>query len=142
MKKKFLYFFGWLLAVSFVLINIYSSQTIHPLFIRLVNQPQKPDVILFLKKIKGTKEFSQQLDYFKNLYGEEIEKEVYAEEVKRREEIKKLEAILPKNPKARDVLVKLAILYFEDGKPNAAKDYYQKAKAIDPLVKIRELEKL
>jgi tetratricopeptide (TPR) repeat protein len=108
----------------------------------LVNQQKKSDAVLFLKKIKGTKEFPQQLNYYKSIYGQDIEKEVFAEEIKRKEEIKKLETILEKNQKARDVLLKLAILYFEDENFKKAQEYYQRAKEIDPMVKVEELEKL
>jgi tetratricopeptide (TPR) repeat protein len=97
---------------------------------------------LFLKKIKRTKEFPQQLNYYKNIYGQDIEKEVFTEEIKRKEEIKKLEIILQKNQKARDVLVRLAILYFEDEDFKKAKEYYQRAKEVDPMVKVEELERL
>jgi len=126
----------------YVLINIFSSQTVNGLFFNLVNQQKKPDAILFLKKIKETKEFPQQFQYFKNIYGQDIEKEVFADETKRKEEIKKFEALLQKNPKARDVLVRLAILYFEDGNFKKAKEYYQRAKEVDPMVKVVQLEKL
>lgn len=124
----------------FVLINVYSSQVLHPLFFNLVNNQKKSDAVLFLKKIKGTQKFPQQLQYFKNIYGQDIEKEVFAEEIKRKQEIIKFETLLQKNAKARDVLIKLAILYFEDGDLNKAKEYYQRAKNIDPMVKIEELE--
>jgi tetratricopeptide (TPR) repeat protein len=128
--------------VSFIIVNIYFSQTLHPLFFKLVNQPKKSDIVLFLKKIKNTREFPQQLQYFKNIYGQDIEKEVFAQELKRREEIIKLETALKKNEKAKDILVKLAILYFEEGNLNKAREYYQRAKKVDPMIKMKELEKL
>lgn len=142
MTKKILLPSIFLVLTAFVLVNLYSSQVLHPLLFNLVNNQKKPDAILFLKKIKGTKEFPQQLQYYKSIYGERIEKEVFAQEIKRQEEIKKLEIVLQKNEKARDVLVRLAILYFEDGNLKKAKDYYQKAKEVDPMVKVEELEKL
>jgi len=142
MTRKIFYAIILLIIGFFTLINVYSSQILHPLFFNLVNQQKKSDAVVFLKKIKGTKEFPQQLNYYKNIYGGEIEKEVFAEEVRRKEEIRKLETLLQKNEKARDVLVRLAILYFEDEDFKKAKEYYQKAKEIDPMVKVGELEKL
>lgn len=82
------------------------------------------------------------LNYFQSIYGKDIENEVFFEENQRKEEIKKLKLILEKNPKARDLLLKLAVLYFEDNNFSQAKFYYQKAKEIDPAVKIEELERL
>lgn len=142
MTKKILWPSIFFVLAAFILVNLYSSQALHPLFFNLVNHQKKSDAILFLKKIKGTKEFPQQLNYFKNIYGEEIEKEVFVDEIKRKEEIKKLETILQKNEKARDVLVRLAILYFEDSNSSKAKAYYQRAKTIDPMIKNEELEGL
>ena len=141
MTKKILKVFIFFLLAAFVLINFYSFQVFQPLFFSLINTQRKSDAVLFLKKIKKHKEFNQQLVYFKNLYGPEIEKDVFEEEIKRKREIKKLETLLQKNEKARDVLLKLAILYFEDENFKKAKEYYQKAKKIDPQIKIEELEK-
>lgn len=142
MKKKILISFIVTLSALFLLANIYFSQTLHPLFFKLVGQKDKETAILFLKKIKGQAEFEKQMAYFKRLYSDEIENQVYQDERKRKEEIKKLEQILLLNPKARDVLIKLAILYFEDGNFNKARQYYQTAKEVDPLLEIEELERL
>lgn len=142
MIKKIFFLILLIVLGLFVFSNIYSSQFFPPLLFTLVNQQKRSDAILFLKKIKKTKEFPQQLNYYKNIYGQEIEKEVFAEELKRKEEIKKLKMLLKKNQKARDVLVKLAILYFEEEDFKKAKEYYQKAKEVDPQIKIEELEKI
>ncbi len=142
MIRKIFYPLVLLTFGFFTLINIYFSQTLHPLFFNLTNNQKKTDAVLFLKKIKGTKEFPQQLQYFKNIYGQDIEKEVFTDETRRKEEVKNLETILLKNEKARDILVKLAILYFEDGNLIKAKDYYQRAKAIDPMIKNEKLEEM
>lgn len=141
-KKKIFFLLTFIIGIFFLLVNILSSQTVYPLFFSLVNQPKKREAILFLRKIKGTKEFPNQLAYFKKIYGKEIEKEVFAEEIKRKEEIKKFETLLQKNKKARDILLKLAGLYFEDGNFKKAKDYYLKAKEVDPQIKVEGLEKI
>lgn len=142
MTKKILFPIIIIIFSLFIFINLSASQSPPSLFLNLVNQQKKSEAILFLKKIKKTKEFSQQLEYFKNIYGKTIEKEVFAEEEKRRKEIKKLESLLEKNEKARDVLINLAVLYFKEKDFKKAKEYYQKAKGIDPMVKIDDLEKI
>lgn len=126
----------------FLLLNLYFSQKFSFLIVSLANNPNKNEAILFLKKIKNTKFFPLMLNYFQSIYGKDIENEVFFEENQRKEEIKKLKLILEKNPKARDLLLKLAVLYFEDNNFSQAKFYYQKAKEIDPAVKIEELERL
>lgn len=142
MIRKIFYPLVLLTFGFFALVNVSSFQSLPSLFFNLVNNQKKSDAVLFLKKIKGAEEFPQQLQYFKKIYGGEIEKEVFADEIKRKEEIKNLETILQKNEKARDVLVKLAILYFESNDINKAKKYYQRAKEVDPQIKIKQIDGL
>jgi len=43
---------------------------------------------------------------------------------------------LKKNPKSRDILTNLAILYQEDGNDKLAQEYFNKAKEVDPNLTI------
>lgn len=134
-----LFLFGFLI---FVALNILFSQNFPYLITKIITDQNKNEVILFLKKIKDTPDFITQLNYYKKIYGSEIESEVYLEDKKRDEEIEKLEKALKLNPKARDVLVKLALLYLQKKEKKKAKEYYFKAKEIDPWIKIQLLEEI
>lgn len=128
--------------VVFVFLNIFFSQNFPYLITKIITDQNKNEVILFLKKIKDTPDFIAQLNYYKKIYGSEIENEVYLEDQKRDEEIKILEKALKINPKARDVLVKIALLYLQKKEKKRAKEYYLKAKKIDPWLKIELLEEI
>lgn len=134
-----LFLFGFLI---FVALNILFSQNFPYLITRIITDQNKNESILFLKKIKDSQEFVSQLNYYKKIYGSEIESEVYLENKKRDEEVKKLEKVLKLNPKARDVLVKLALLYLQKKEKIKAREYYLKGKEIDPWLKIELLEEI
>lgn len=140
MKKIFL-FAVWLILGFLVIVNIYYSQNLDPLFFKLANAGKKDSALAFLKKIKHTTEFDKQMKVFEQIYGASFKEDFFADTVRRKDEINKLTAILSKNQKARDVLVKLSILYNEEENLQKAKEYYQKAKEIDPKITVPELEK-
>ncbi|NCP17529.1 hypothetical protein GW853_03210 [Candidatus Kuenenbacteria bacterium] len=81
--------------------------------------------------------FQAELDKYKVIYGDEIEKQVFAEKYQRQQQISTLEVLLQKNPQARDVLYTLYQLYLADGKTNNAQEYLKKAQQIDPMIKNR-----
>ena len=54
---------------------------------------------------------------------------------KRKETMAEFESLLQKNPKSRDLLYNLYLLYNEDGNKIKAEEYLKKAKEIDPTVK-------
>ena len=118
----------------FLILNVYLSQTISPLYEKLTNNDKKA-TIEYLKKIKTLPYFKTELKKFTNIFGQSIVKEVFFDDEQRKIKIKKLEEALKKNPKSRDVLISLAILYQEDGNERLAKEYFKKAKEIDPMIK-------
>ncbi|MGB9882962.1 MAG: hypothetical protein ACPLRN_00375, partial [Microgenomates group bacterium] len=65
-------------------------------------------------------------------YQQPLSKLVFYEENQQKQEIKKLEQILGKNPYARDVLYRLFQDYQQLGYQKKAQQYLEKAKAIDP----------
>lgn len=140
-KKSALYIFIYLFFV-YAILNLYASQNFDPLFFHLMTRRQKKDAVAFLKKIQKTPYFTDQLYVFARLYGSSIQNDLQKETQERMMEIATLEAVLEKNGKARDILVKLAILYYENDQPSRAKNYYQQAKNIDLEVKIDQLEVL
>jgi len=122
------------LLLFFLSLNIFFSQNIHPLYQKLVNEEKKA-VIEYLKKIKSLSVFKAELKKFTAIFGKQIANEVFFEDEQRKIKIKKLEAVLQKNPKSRDVLYALSKLYQEDGNERLAREYLKKAKEIDPMIK-------
>lgn len=127
--------FVLLLAIFFLLtINIIASQSVSPLFYG-VAKGEKNTVIVFLQKIERLPEFSNFLEMNKNIYGETIANKVYSPQKNRSEKIASLKNLLIKNPKSRDVLYDLYLLYKEAGNENKASEYYTRAKEIDPTLR-------
>ena len=135
-KKLFLVkvFFS-LLIFFFLSFNVFFSQNIPPLYQKLVNEERKA-VIEYLKSIKSLPFFKTELKKFAAIFGRQIVNEVFFEDQQRKIKIKKLEEALKKNPKSRDVLMSLAILYQEDGNEKLAREYFNKVKEVDPNLSI------
>jgi len=93
-------------------------------------------VISYLKKIKKQPFFKSELKKFTQIFNQSIAKEVFFEDEQRKIKIKKLKEALKKNPKSRDILTNLAILYQEDGNDKLAQEYFNKAKEVDPNLTI------
>jgi len=132
LKKIYISFF-FLIAFLFLLLNIYFSQKIPPLYSKFVSE-DKQAIITYLKQIKNLPIFKKDLKKFSIIFGEKIEKAVFLEEEERKIKIKKLETVLQKNPKSRDVLYSLYKLYQESGNYQLAEKYLQKAKEVDPVI--------
>lgn len=126
-------FFSVIFLGIFLVLNIYFSQNLSPIFFNLVNNDKK-SVIDFLKNIRVSPEFEKQIKYFENIYGLSIRTEVFEEELQRESEIKQLEQILRRNPYSRDVLYRLYQLYLEKGDNKIAQKYLRLAKEIDPNI--------
>ena len=129
-KKISLDFFK-LLLIFFLFLNILASQEISSLYFQIVNN-EKPAVVAFLKKIRRLPEFSFFFKTNKNIYGPLLEKQVFEDERKKEEKLVKLESLLQKNPKARDVLYELYLTNKDLGNEKRAEKYLKMAKEIDP----------
>ncbi|MCX7955498.1 MAG: hypothetical protein N2593_00070 [Patescibacteria group bacterium] len=132
-KKIFLNYFFYFFLILFLISNMFFSQNINSLFIKIVNFEKKP-TIEFLKKIAEKPYFEKQLLYFENIFQESLKNSVFKEKNELNDKIKKLEQILEKNPKSRDVLYSLSVLYHQKKDEKKANEYFQKAKEIDPLI--------
>jgi tetratricopeptide (TPR) repeat protein len=132
---SFLRIFPFSFVFIFLIINIYFSQNISPLYQEIINN-EKEAVISYLKKIKKQPFFKSELKKFTQIFNQPIAKEVFFEDEQRKIKIQKLKEALKKNPKSRDILISLAILYHEDGNERLAKEYFKKAKEIDPNLSI------
>lgn len=122
-----------LFFLFFLLLNIYFSQKISPIFFGLVNN-EKKSTVLFLQKIRDREDFDKQLKYFEEVFGPSIKNDVFAKELKRKSKIKQLEQILDKNLQARDVLYSLYLLNLEKSDKTAAEKYLKLAKEVDPTL--------
>jgi tetratricopeptide (TPR) repeat protein len=69
-----------------------------------------------------------------NVYGKELQTEVNKEVKERQDTIDLLQKLLEKNPKARDVLYDLAVLYKENYETDKANEYLKRAQEVDPSI--------
>lgn len=122
-----------LLFGFFVVVNIFSSQIISPVYLRLVNE-DRGAVVSFLKKIMLFPQFTNEYKNYHTIYGKAFENEVFSEKKAREKKINELEQILVNNPKERDVLYSLYLLYRADGDEKQAGEYLERAKAVDPAI--------
>jgi len=128
--KSLFVFFVFILLI----INLISSQVISPVYFRFINN-DKSATISFLEKIKKIPEFKKILEMNKNIYGKTVEEETFRQENEKKLMINNLEQKLRINPKARDVLYSLYLLYKESGDNLTAEKYFKHAKEIDPSVR-------
>jgi len=123
----------FILIFVYVLTNIFFSQNLSHLYFELVKE-DRAAVVNFLNKIKKLPIFPEYLRVNKKIYGDALEKEVFAENVKRKQTIAEAELLLEKNPKSRDILYNLYLLYKEDGDDIKAGEYLRRAKEVDPAI--------
>lgn len=132
--NNYLNFLFIIFFLFFLILNIYFSQAISPLYKKLINNDKKA-AIEYLKNIKTLSYFNDELQKFTDIFGQSIIKDVFFDDEQRKIKIKKLEEALKKNPKSPDVLINLSLLYKENGNNKLAKEYLEKAKKIDPMIK-------
>jgi hypothetical protein len=122
--------------------NIRVSQTVNPLYFQMFSpsnvqygHQNKSATVEFLKRIRTHDEFPAYLSIATAMYGSEIPRDVEREVLARREKITRLEALLNKNPKSRDILYALYELYLSlRENEQIAQSYLDKARSIDPIV--------
>lgn len=122
------------LCAMFLLLyfNIVASQLIPPLYFTLFED--KKATAGFLQAIQSLPEFDEYFAMAKVMYGQSLEDEVYQEARERRQKIDRLEALLQRNAKARDVLYSLSLLYRAEGDRERAEDYLRRAREVDPMI--------
>lgn len=126
--------FAFVSLILFLTANIAASQTMPSLYYDFVNDGREMAYKL-LQKIKRLPEYNEVLATQKILYGNDLEAEVEAPHIKRKEMIAKLESALKKGQKGRDILYALYLLHSEEGNYDKAQDYLKQAQEIDPLTK-------
>ncbi len=127
--------------ILYLALNIVASASISPVYFHLVNSLQGgsvkkyESVVEFLKSVRTTPVFTEELAFYRAQYGTRVQDAVYANDKKRRATIGILEQLLQKNPRSPQVLYRLSLLYTEDGNVKKAQDYLEKAKELDPGIK-------
>lgn len=117
----------------FLTLNITASQFISPIYHGMINE-QKKSVVEYLKKILPFPFYKNELLAYQKFYGKELENEVLREKIARDALINKLEQLLEKNPKERDVLYSLYLLNKESGDDKKAYEYLSRSKEVDPNI--------
>ncbi|MDO8609676.1 MAG: hypothetical protein Q7R95_03955 [bacterium] len=122
-----------ILLTILLIINIVSSQNISPLYAQITNYNVKA-ATQFLKDIRFLPFFSNELKTHAQIYGKDIENQVFSEEIMQKQLIQKYEQLLASNPESRDLLYGLYELYYKVGDKDKAVMYLHRAKEIDPNI--------
>lgn len=130
------------LVLLFVAINVYASQSFHPLLFKIVGPPDVGATKQFLSYIEDTPAYHQQYDHFNRMYGGVFAQEDIEAEFSLSNELDKYNALLEKSPNTPAILVKIALVHLDRRDISQAREYYARAKAIDPWVEVEELENL
>ena len=130
------------IATLFCIANVYLTQDLAPLLYGLTFDPRQDAAIMLLRQIYKQPEYADQLKLFKSIYGNKIESKVLSEQNLRQQRITHLELLLQKNPQARDALLKLAFIYYQENNIASASHCYNLAKQVDPLLFDKQLETL
>ena len=118
----------------FLAANISASAQISPLLGKL-QQNDFEGAVLYLRSIKKLSVFSSEYARFKKIYGDRLYPAVFQEDTLRKNKIRDLERVLPKNPQSRDILYTLYLYYKASGDKEKAQAYLRQAQTIDPTVK-------
>lgn len=121
----------FLISVLYVILNIYSSQTVHPLYFKQVAD-ENEHAVEYLSKIKTLPQFESQYRWYNSISEEDIYDRVFHDNLVRSGRIAQLEQVLTKNPNSPVVLLALSNLYRLQGDIPQAEDYKNRAKLIDP----------
>lgn len=113
--------------------NIVSSQKVSPLFGDLFTG-NRPALVQFLKQISPLPEFKTFFTYNEEGYGRALEYDVFREVREEHFLIANYEKVLNRNPKSRDALYNLYLLYRNQKNGEKAQHYLQRAREIDPML--------
>ncbi|NTU46000.1 hypothetical protein HGA88_00025 [Candidatus Roizmanbacteria bacterium] len=127
------YIFAGTVFASYVTLNVLFSQWIDPLYFDYVEE-KEPAVVQTLEKLQTIPEFPQVLAVQKNIFGENLKDKVVAPQLQQKQRISQLEKLLERNPSARDVLWNVSRLEQMSDNPDKAKEYADRAKAVDPTL--------
>jgi len=140
-KVKYLYItlqkvslvFCYFLLIIFLFLNIFTSQQISSLYFQIANN-QKTARLKFLVYLRSSPLFEQFYQVAKNSYGQGINEVVFDDKIKLQNQIFKMQKLLQLNPKQKNILYNLYLLY-QLKNTNLAREYLHKAQLIDPMIK-------
>jgi tetratricopeptide (TPR) repeat protein len=124
---------GCSLLILFVYLNTLYSQFFPPQYFAFIAEDRE-GTVAFLKDIQSVSNYQSILEMQKGIFGSDIEREVNHEAQDRQHSISSLESALGKNPKARDVLYELSLLYQKQGNVEKAVEYLHRAQDVDPML--------
>lgn len=143
--RMYLFAIGSFLLISLTFANILASQIVYkPLMFRLVTLQNAEAGREFLANLRGTELFEDQSQYLNSIFDNIFAVEIDTKYLNIEKNISKYENLLQLNQKNRDILIKLALLYKDQGTTQSlaqSQRYYAQAKAVDPWVHIDVLEK-
>ena len=122
----------WILFL-YLIVNIYLSESLSPLYTKLTGG-EFDATVAYLQKTKKIGIYDVEAAPFKEIYGRSIEQAVAIKDEEKKSEFARVEAELAANPKARDVLYRLYQLYSREGEVQKAREYLKRAQAVDPEI--------
>lgn len=136
MRKTIPYIIAGIIFLAFVTVNIYASQRFHPLFYKIVLDPDVPAAGQFLSEIRTSPYYQDQRDYFNGEFNDIFQRQLLQERFNQDSQLKKYEEILKMNPKSRDILLGIAFIHYQKGDKERAREFYRRAQEIDPWLKV------
>jgi tetratricopeptide (TPR) repeat protein len=130
------------LILCIVSANILASQLFPSLMYKVVQLNDLSATKQFLAHIEGTPYYDQQYTYFNMLFNNAFAAEDIQAEYSLKSEVNRLTELLKKNERNPQILVEIALLHYDRGDFTQAREYYQKALAIDPWLDIDDLENI
>lgn len=131
--KKILKAAVFFLLLLLLVLNIAASQLLPTSYFSFI-EGDRASAVELLKAVKFLPEFTTLANRQRQIYGENIDSDLYTTEKNRSIRIFHLEQLLAQYPKSRDILYGLSVLYSDEGNAEKAQSYLKQAKAIDPMV--------
>ena len=127
------------LLIVYLLGNIVVSQNVSPIYYNLSDSNLSKnnlydDAFNFLVSIRSLSEYEQFLPRFEAVFGSVLDEDIKKHDEKQSAYFENLKYALDKNPKSRDALLKLYLYYIQQGDPEKAQEYLDKAKKVDPTL--------
>lgn len=119
-------------VVVFVFANILSALSLPALLASFADEDYK-SIIEALKRSDSLPQEDEYLTHVETLFPS-IRADVYADSQKRKTAIATLEGALQKNQNSRDILYVLSVLYAQERNSDKSRQYFLRAKAIDPVL--------
>lgn len=131
--KKLAKAFVAFIFLLFLVLNIASSQFLPTSYFSFV-EGDKAAAVQLLRAVKLLPEFTTLIDRQRQIYGSNLDNELFSSEKNREVKIVRMEQLVLQYPKSRDILYGLYLLYSDEGNAEKANSYLKRAQQIDPTV--------